>query len=65
MNQNVGSVDRVLRIIVALGLFSLVFSLDGNLRWLALIGVVPLMTALVGWCPLYLPLGLSTCAHKR
>ena len=64
MNQNVGSLDRVVRVVIALGLFSLYFILEGNLRWISLVGIVPLATALIGWCPLYLPLGLSTCARK-
>jgi len=64
MNQNVGSMDRVVRIVIAVVLFSLYFILEGNLRWISLIGIVPLATALIGWCPLYLPLGLSTCARK-
>lgn len=64
MNQNVGSLDRVVRVVIALVLFSLFFVLEGNLRWLGLIGIIPLATAVIGWCPMYLPLGLSTCARK-
>ena len=64
MQANVGSVDRAIRIIIALALFSLFFLLDGNLRYLAVIGFVPLVTALASWCPLYSLLGLSTCPRK-
>ena len=64
MKPNVGMVDKVARIIVGLALLGLMFVLEGNLRWLGLIGIVPLATALIGYCPLYSVLGLSTCAAK-
>jgi hypothetical protein len=62
---NVGGVDRLLRLVVGLVLLSFVFLLEGNARWLGLIGVIPLTTALVGWCPAYTVLGLSTCPRRR
>jgi hypothetical protein len=55
MKVNVGTADRALRIIVGLALLSLVFILDGNARWWALVGLQPLATGLIGWCPLYVP----------
>lgn len=64
MKSNVGSVDKVVRIIIALALFSLYFILEGNLRYLAAIGFVPLLTAFVSWCPLYRIFGISTCQMK-
>ncbi|MDZ7266455.1 MAG: DUF2892 domain-containing protein [candidate division KSB1 bacterium] len=64
MQANVGSLDKAVRLILALVLFSLYFVLEGNLRFLALVGFVPLLTGLVSWCPLYALLGLSTCATK-
>ncbi len=65
MKANVGSIDKVIRIILAVALFSLFFVLEGNLRFLALIGLVPLITAFASWCPLYSLFGLSTCPIKR
>jgi len=62
MKRNVGTADRIVRLILAAGLFSLYFVLEGNLRYLAAIGFVPLLTALVGSCPLYSVLGINTCA---
>ena len=56
---NVGTIDRVLRIVVGLGLLSLVF-LGPKTNW-GWIGVVPLLTALVGYCPAYSLLGIRTC----
>lgn len=61
MKRNVGGIDKALRIIVGLGLLSLVFVLEGNARWLGLIGLVPLGTAFIGFCPLYAVLGVNTC----
>jgi hypothetical protein len=64
MNINVGVVDKVVRIVLGVGLLSLILVLEGNVRWLGLIGIVPLATGLIGYCPLYSVLGLSTCSMK-
>jgi len=61
MKQNVGGVDKVLRIVVGLGLLSLFVLAEGSAKWFGLIGLVPLGTALMGYCPLYSLLGLNTC----
>jgi len=61
MKVNVGSVDRVLRILVGVALLALVFVLEGNARWLGLIGILPLATGLFRFCPAYALFGLSTC----
>lgn len=55
---NVGSVDKVVRIVLGLILLSLVF-IGPKTMW-GWIGLVPIVTALMGWCPLYRLLGLST-----
>ncbi|OOZ37251.1 YgaP family membrane protein [Solemya velesiana gill symbiont] len=61
MKQNVGGIDRVLRIVVGLALIGWGFY-TGSL-WGA-VGVIPLFTTAIGWCPAYLPFGLSTCKTK-
>jgi hypothetical protein len=61
MSANVGGIDRTLRIVVGLAILGLFFILDGTNRWWALVGLVPLATGLVGWCPAYLPFRVSTC----
>lgn len=61
MKANVGGIDRTLRILAGIVLLALVFVLEGNARWLALIGFVPLATGLVGYCPAYALFGMSTC----
>jgi hypothetical protein len=60
MQKNVGSIDRVLRVLVGLALLSLLVLLEGNARWLGLIGLVPLLTAFAGSCPAYTILGIGT-----
>lgn len=65
MDRNVGTVDRVLRIIAGLVLLSLLFILEGNARWFGLIGLVPLLTASLSWCPLYTLFGIRTCRVAR
>jgi hypothetical protein len=62
MKANVGSVDRVLRVLVGLGLIALVF-VGPQTPW-GWIGVVPLVTGLIGWCPAYMPFGINTCGTK-
>lgn len=59
MNRNVGGIDRALRIGVGLALISLVF-IGPQTPW-GWVGMVPLVTGLLGWCPAYLPFGLKTC----
>ncbi len=61
MTPNVGTADRIVRVLAGLGLLSLLVVLDGNARWFGLIGLVPLLTAGVRFCPLYTLLGLRTC----
>lgn len=65
MTANMGSIDRIVRVVVGLALLSLIFLLDGGARWFGLIGIVPLATAALGWCPAYLPFGISTCARRE
>jgi hypothetical protein len=60
---NEGTLDRVLRVIAGIVLISLVFV--GPQTPFGWIGVVPLLTGLVGWCPVYTLLGLNTCPVKK
>jgi len=62
MNKNVGGIDRILRIVVGLALIALAVT-DTVGVW-GYIGVVPLLTGLIGWCPAYLPSGIKTCSTK-
>jgi len=64
MKANVGDLDRIARIIIGLGLLSLIFILEGNTRWFGLIGLIPLTTAFLRWCPAYTILGISSSAKS-
>ena len=61
MTKNVGGIDRILRIVVGLGLISLVF-VGPQTQW-GWIGVIPLLTALAGFCPAYRLIGMNTCSR--
>ena len=63
MPRNEGTIDRALRIIVGLILLALVF-VGPKTMW-GLIGLIPLATGLIGYCPLYQILGISTCPMKK
>ncbi|MFZ8831097.1 MAG: YgaP family membrane protein [Thermodesulfobacteriaceae bacterium] len=58
-----GTLDRTVRILIAiiLGILILTGKISGTLAWvLGIIAVVFLLTSIIGWCPLYVPLGIST-----
>lgn len=59
MQKNVGSIDRIIRIILGGGLIAA--GIIMGYWWLSVIGAVPILTAILGWCPAYLPLGIKTC----
>jgi hypothetical protein len=63
MTHNEGTIDRVARIVVGLVLLALV--VVGPKTWVGVVGLVPLVTGLVGFCPLYRVIGIRTCAAER
>ncbi len=63
MKANVGTVDRIVRIVVGLVLIGL--SAMGTIGVWGWIGVVPLVTGLFSFCPLYTMLGMNTCSAKK
>lgn len=65
LKKNVHPLERAARIILGLGLLA-AFTLlpEASYRWVFLIGIVPLLTGLVGSCPLYTVFGFSTCPLK-
>ena len=62
--KNIGNTDRVIRVILGLGLLSLFLVLNGNMRYLGLFGLIPIITALIGFCPLYTLFGIKTFKNK-
>ena len=59
MQRNVGNVDRIVRVVAGLAILGAGFWFKA---WWGAIGLVPLLTAALGWCPAYLPFGITTCA---
>jgi hypothetical protein len=59
MKKNIGPAERAIRVLAGLGVISLAFVGPHSL-W-GYLGVIPLATGLVGWCPPYAILGISTC----
>lgn len=66
--SNVGSIDRIARIVVGLVLIAYAVPIgfhQTGWNWTGWIGVVPLLTAIFGYCPAYSVFGISTCAAKQ
>lgn len=59
MKRNIGNIERVIRIIVGAAILSLAF-VGPQSPW-ALLGIVPILTGFIGWCPPYHLLGINTC----
>ena len=65
MHRNVGGTDQTVRFLGGIALLTLIVLLDGAWRWIGLFGLVPLITATVGWCPLYQLAGMNTCPKEN
>lgn len=59
MKKNEANLDRIIRIVMGLGILSL--TVIGPQTLFCLIGIVPIITGLMGWCPMYSLFGISTC----
>lgn len=62
MTCNVGTTDRLLRIVLGLVIIAVGVYFQS---WWGAIGLIPLVTGAVRWCPLYAPFGLSTCKTEK
>jgi len=63
MKANVGGIDRIARIVLGLVLIGL--TLTGNIGVWGWLGLVPLATGALGWCPPYAIFGINTCSMKK
>ncbi len=61
MRRNVGGADRALRLAIGAAIIGAGVYYGS---WWGAIGIVPLLTATIGWCPAYLPFGISSCRVK-
>lgn len=67
MNRNIGTVDRILRVVLGVVLIAFAIPIGfpaTGWNWVGWIGIIPLATALFGSCPVYSLVGLSTCPVK-
>lgn len=62
MKCNVGGTDRMIRIVAGVVIILLGFYFQS---WWGAVGIVPILTGALRWCPAYVPLGFSTCATDR
>lgn len=65
MKHNVGTADRAIRVLLGLAQLSTLFLLEGGIRWVGLIGLVPLLTGVLGRCPLYSLFGFHDSPTAR
>ena len=63
--KNVGGIDKIFKFITGLTLLSILLLGDGNLKYLGLIGLVPIISAIFDVCPLCLILGKKSCKIKK
>lgn len=63
MTANVGGIDRIARIVLGLVLIGL--AATSTVGWWGWLGIVPLATGALGWCPPYAIFGFNTCAMKK
>ncbi len=61
MVKNVGGADRIIRVILGVAIILIGIYTQS---WWGVIGILPLFTAALNWCPAYLPFGISTCKTK-
>lgn len=64
MKKNMGATDKTIRLLVAIGIFLLYFFnvVEGTLAYILIaLAVIFVLTSLIGFCPLYKPLGINTC----
>ncbi|MGB9679377.1 MAG: YgaP family membrane protein [Minisyncoccia bacterium] len=64
MKTNIGSTDKIIRYIIGILLLSMLFFVSGSAKYWGLIGLIPIITAAIGFCPLYTIFGINTANKK-
>ena len=64
MIANVGTIDRIVRVVAGLAVLSLFFLLDGPIHWAGLAGIVMIVTGTFSFCPAYCLFGINTGAKS-
>ena len=64
MTRNVGSMDRLIRLVIGVLVLGLYGALEAPWRYVTLLGLIPVGTALTGTCPIYTLLGIDTCSRR-
>jgi hypothetical protein len=64
MSKNVGGIDRIIRIVIGVALIAWALTGTSSAAVWGWVGIVPLVTGLIGWCPPYAILGMSSCKVK-
>ena len=62
MQRNVGNTDRIIRIILGLAIIAIGIYFKS---WWGAVGLAPLITAVIGWCPAYMPFKITTCKQEE
>lgn len=62
MTCNIGKTDRVIRVILGVCIIAVGVYYQS---WWGAVGVIPILTAAIGWCPAYVPFGISSCKIKQ
>ncbi|MCM3662789.1 DUF2892 domain-containing protein [Mesobacillus subterraneus] len=65
MNNNIGKIDQIIRIILGLALLSSFFLLDGGMKYIGIVGIILVLTSVIKFCPLYTLLGFNTNKAKN
>ena len=62
MKANMGKTDRVLRLVLGAAIIFLGVYYES---WWGLVGLIPIITSFISWCPLYVPFGLTTTFKRK
>ncbi len=65
MTFNVGTTDRVIRIVLGIGIIAFALLNHGPIRWVGIVGAVLLITAMFRYCPAYSIVGINTCSTRK